>query len=87
MPVSSAAPRNLESIFGTLEVTRTRYQGEDTPGLHCVGAASNLAAHRYSLEVRRRVAIEANESVIEDGVQTFEAFTGRRFLNLSSKRR
>lgn len=68
--------RNLESIFGTVEVTRTGYRAEGTPSLHPLDGALNLPPEKYSLEVRRRVAIEAAKSSFDEGVKTLEAFTG-----------
>jgi hypothetical protein len=73
---TAAHTRNLESIFGTVEVTRTGYRGEDTPSLHPLDGALNLPPEKYSLEVRRRVAIEASKSSFDEGVKTLEAFTG-----------
>jgi len=46
--------RGLESIFGTVEVTRTGYGGEGTASLHPPDGALNLPPEKYSLEVRRR---------------------------------
>jgi len=46
--------RGLESIFGTVEVTRTGYGGEGTASLHPLDGALNLPPEKYSLEVRRR---------------------------------
>jgi hypothetical protein len=68
--------RSLESIFGTVEVTRTGYRAEDKPSLHRLDAALNLPPEKYSLEVRRRVAIEAAKGGFDEGVQTLEEFTG-----------
>jgi hypothetical protein len=68
--------RNLESIFGTVEVTRTGYGAEGTPSLHPLDGALNLPPEKYSLEVRRRVAMEAAKSSFDEGLKTLEAFTG-----------
>ena len=68
--------RSLESIFGTVQVARTGYQAEGTPSLHPLDGALNLPGEKYSLEVRRRVAIEASKSSFDEGVKTLEAFTG-----------
>ena len=68
--------RSLESIFGTVEVARTGYGAAGTPSLHPLDGALNLPPEKYSLEVRRRVAIEAAKSSFEEGVKTLEAFTG-----------
>jgi len=68
--------RNLESIFGTVEVARTGYGAAGAPSLHPLDGALNLPPEKYSLEVRRRVAIEAAKSSFDEGVKTLEAFTG-----------
>jgi len=71
-----AHTRSLESIFGTVEVTRTGYRGEDKPSLHPLDGTLNLPTEKYSLEVRRRVAIEAARGSFDEGVKTLEEFTG-----------
>jgi len=71
-----AHTRNLESIFGTVEVTRTGYGAEDRPSLHPLDGALNLPPEKYSLEVRRRVAIESAKGAFEEGLKTLEGFTG-----------
>ena len=68
--------RSLESIFGTVEVARPGYGAAGTPSLHPLDGALNLPPEKYSLEVRRRVAIEAAKSSFDEGVKTLEAFTG-----------
>jgi hypothetical protein len=68
--------RSLESIFGTVEVARTGYGGAGTPSLHPLDGALNLPPEKYSLEVRRRVALEAAKNSFDEGVKTLEAFTG-----------
>src|SRR6516225_12029950 len=68
--------RSLESIFGTVEVARTGYGAAGTPSLHPLDGELNLPPEKYSLEVRRRVALEAAKSSFDEGVKTLEAFTG-----------
>jgi len=68
--------RSLESIFGTVEVVRTGYGAAGRPSLHPLDGALNLPPEKYSLEVRRRVAIEAAKSSFDEGVKTLETFTG-----------
>jgi len=68
--------RSLESIFGTVDLARTGYRAQGTPSLHPLDGALNLPPEKYSLEVRRRVAIEAAKSAFDEGVKTLEAFTG-----------
>jgi hypothetical protein len=68
--------RSLESIFGTVEVARTGYGATGRPSLHPLDGALNLPPEKYSLEVRRRVAIEAAKNSFDEGVKTLQAFTG-----------
>ena len=68
--------RSLETIFGTVEVARTGYRAEETPSLHPLDGALNLPEEKYSLEVRRRVAIEAAKGSFDEGVKTLESYTG-----------
>ena len=68
--------RSLETIFGTVDVTRTGYGAEGTPSLHPLDGALNLAPEKYSLEVRRRAAIEAAKGAFDEGVKTLETDTG-----------
>ena len=56
--------RSLESIFGTVDLARTGYRAQGTPSLHPLDGALNLPQEKYSLEVRRRVAIEAAKGVL-----------------------
>jgi hypothetical protein len=48
--------RDLESVFGTVEPTRTGYSGRGLSTLYPVDAALNLPKTRYSHEVERQVA-------------------------------
>lgn len=68
--------RSLESIFGTVEVARTGYRAPDTPSLHPLDGALNLPPEKYSLEVRRRVAMEAAKSSFDEGIKTLEVYSG-----------
>jgi len=68
--------RSLESIFGAVEVARTGYRAPDTPSLHPLDGALNLPPEKYSLEVRRRAAMEAAKSSFDEGIKTLEVYTG-----------
>lgn len=68
--------RSVESIFGTLELTRAGYPSEGKDSLHPLDATLNLPDEKYSLEVRRRVAIEAAKDSFDEGVKTLETYTG-----------
>ena len=68
--------RSLESIFGTVEVARTGYRAPDTPSLHPLDGALNLPPEKYSLEVRRRAAMEAAKNSFDEGIKTLEVYSG-----------
>lgn len=68
--------RELETIFGTVTVERTGYGVEGEKSLHPVDAALNLPEERYSLEVRRRAAIEASKTSFDETVETLGRYTG-----------
>jgi hypothetical protein len=68
--------RTLETIFGTVSVSRTGYAAEGKASLHPLDGALNFPVEKYSLEVRRRVAIEAAKTAFDEGLQTLESFSG-----------
>ena len=68
--------RSVESIFGTVELVRTGYGAAGTASVHPLDGALNLPPEKYTLEVRRRVAVEAAKSSFEEGLQTLEMYTG-----------
>ena len=68
--------RHLESLFGTVTVSRTGDGAAGTTSLHPLDGELNLPVEKYSHEGRRRVAIEAAKSAFDEGVQTLEAYTG-----------
>ena len=48
-------------------MARAGYRAAGTPSLHPLDGALNLPPEKYSLEVRRRVAIEAANSSLTRG--------------------
>ena len=68
--------RELETIFGTVQVQRTGYGAEGQASLHPLDAQLNLPAERYSLEVRRRAALEASKNSFDETVQTLREYSG-----------
>ena len=68
--------RTVETIFGTVTVSRTGYRSAGTASLHPLDSELTLPVEKYSLEVRRRVAIEAAKSAFDEGVQALETYTG-----------
>jgi hypothetical protein len=70
--------RQLETIFGTVTVSRTGYGKEGKPSLHPLDGELNLPVEKYSHEVRRRVAVEAAKNAFDEGVEALEKYTGAR---------
>ncbi|MBI4474126.1 MAG: ISKra4 family transposase [Acidobacteria bacterium] len=68
--------RNVETVFGTVAVTRAGYGAEGKESLHPLDAALNLPDELYSLEVRRRVAEEAAKNSFDETMQTIVRNTG-----------
>ena len=68
--------RELETIFGTVEVQRTGYGAEGEASLHPLDGQLNLPAERYSMEVRRRAALEASKGSYEEAAETLKRYTG-----------
>jgi len=71
-------PRKIETVFGTVEASRTGYGKEGERSLHPLDAELNLPAERYSLELRRRVAEEASKNSFDETVDTVAKTTGAR---------
>jgi hypothetical protein len=69
----------LESIFGTVEVARPGYRAAGTSSLNPLDGALNLPPEKYSLEVRRRVAMEAAKSSFDEGSQSSPRGLAGRF--------
>src|SRR5262245_43678524 len=46
------------------------------PSLHPLDGALNLPPEKYSLEVRRRAAMEAAKSSFDEGIKTLEVYSG-----------
>jgi hypothetical protein len=68
--------RHLESLFGTVEVTRTGYGGLGQNSLHPLDAALALPRERYSHAVRERVAQAAAQVSFDEVVAQMEHQTG-----------
>ena len=68
--------RELETIFGTVEVNRNGYGAVGEASLHPLDAQLNLPDERYSLEVRRRAALEASKNSFDETVETLNRYTG-----------
>lgn len=70
--------RELESIFGTVTLTRTGYGGRGLRSLHPLDAQLNLPAERYSHTVRRRAAELAAIQSFDEVRAALAARTGAR---------
>lgn len=70
--------RKIETVFGTVEASRTGYGKEGEQSLHPLDAELNLPAERYSLELRRRVAEEASKNSFDETIATVDKTTGAR---------
>jgi hypothetical protein len=68
--------RQLETLFGTVDVDRMGYGGPGMESLHPQDAALNLMPDRYSMGLRRRIAWEASRGSFEDAVETIADTTG-----------
>ena len=68
--------RNLETTFGTVSVERTGYGKKGQNSLHPMDAELNLPNELYSLELRRRVAMEAAKSSFDETIELVKNTTG-----------
>ena len=74
--VRAEQPRKLESVFGSVEVTRTAYSGRGLGALHPIDADLNLPDSLYSHEVERQVALAAARTSFDATVEIVERTTG-----------
>jgi hypothetical protein len=68
--------REIETVFGTVEENRAGYGFPGVESLHPLDAGLNLPKERYSLELRRRVAIGAAVSSFDETLETIRDGTG-----------
>lgn len=68
--------RELESVFGTVHLTRIGYGGRALQSLHPLDAELNLPAERYSHTVRRRAAQLAAAQSFAEVLATLSEQTG-----------
>ena len=76
LPYQRERGRRLESIFGTVFVSRIGYEARDSSMLYPLDAELNLPSERYSLNVRKRAAKEALKNSFDDTVETIAETTG-----------
>jgi len=68
--------RKVETVFGTVQESRVGYGREDANSLHPLDAELNLPPERYSLELRRQVAIDVAKNSFDETVETIAKTTG-----------
>ena len=68
--------RAVETIFGTVDVSRAGYASPGHDSLHPLDASLNLPPERYSLEVRRRVASAAASRSFDEALSDLSDSTG-----------
>ena len=74
--LTRAQHREIETVFGTVTVERVGYGRKGSQSLHPLDAELNLPDERYSLELRRRVAIEAAKSSFDETLESIGSTTG-----------
>ncbi|MBI5590265.1 MAG: ISKra4 family transposase [Deltaproteobacteria bacterium] len=74
--LTRAQPREIETVFGTVTLERVGYGMKGTESLHPLDAELNLPDERYSLELRRRIAIEAAKSSFNETMDSIDRATG-----------
>jgi hypothetical protein len=67
--------RKIETVFGTVEERRAGYGREGVKSLHPLDGELNVPPERYSLELRRRIAIEAAKNSFDETLETIENTT------------
>jgi hypothetical protein len=68
--------RKIETVFGTVDESRAGYAQEGIESLHPLDAELNVPPERYSLEMRRLVAINAAKTSFDEAVETIDKATG-----------
>lgn len=88
--VRAGALRQLLTIFGAVEAVRQGFGGRCMDSRFPVDADLNLPKEKYSLEVRRRCALEAARGSYDEGVDALARSTGamvakRQFQQLTTR--
>jgi hypothetical protein len=68
--------RKVETVFGTIEERRAGYGQAGVESLHPLDAELNLPPERYSLEMRRLVALNVAKNSFDEAVETIDNATG-----------
>jgi hypothetical protein len=74
--VRQDSSRQMESVFGAVEVGRTGYSGRGLSTLFPVDASLNMPVSRYSLEVDRQVAMGAARLSFDEALEMIGRQTG-----------
>jgi hypothetical protein len=77
--------RKIETVFGSVEENRAGYGFPGVDSLHPLDAEFNLPKERYSLELRRRVALEAAASSFDETLETIRGGTGAHIESARSR--
>ena len=67
--------RAVVTTFGEVRSARTAYEGRKLSALHPTDSELNLSSDRYSLEVRRQLALAAAQTSFETAIETVERTT------------
>jgi hypothetical protein len=70
--------RHLETLFGTVELTRAGYGGRGLESLHPMDGELNLPDELFSLTLRQRIAQLAAKESFDEVVQTINTDTGAK---------
>lgn len=68
--------RKMESLFGTVEATRTGHTSRGRSALYPVDASLNLPKYRYSLEVERQLALSVARMSFDEALEMMARRTG-----------
>ncbi len=74
----SDTSRPMTSVFGEVRVPRSQYERRGMTSLHPVDAVLNLPSDKYSLPVRKRVALAGAVSSFDATVETLAKTTGAK---------
>ncbi len=68
--------RHMETVFGTVEVSRIGYGAEKAESVHPLDEALSLPKRTYSYEVQRRLVKAAVQGPFDEAVERIEEATG-----------
>jgi len=68
--------RHLETIFGSVQITREGYGGPGLESLHPLDGELNLPADSFSHTVRRQIAEACSKESFDEAIETIKTHTG-----------